>query len=95
MITYDNTKCDKCGLCLTTCHEHCIELTEEGISINHESCSTCTHCIAVCPQQVVSWNHIPSQKIKKELLPTSEQLKEFLKSRRSEFHFVERLTGKF
>jgi NAD-dependent dihydropyrimidine dehydrogenase PreA subunit/nitroreductase len=90
MITYDNAKCTKCGLCLEACHEHCIELTDEGIRIHHDLCSTCTHCIAICPQQAVSWNQVPAQKINRTLLPTSEQIKEFLKSRRSDFYFTNR-----
>lgn len=90
MVTYDNTKCTKCGQCLITCHEHCIFLSDEGIGINYESCSTCTHCIAVCPEQAIGWNNIPSQKINTDILPTSRQIKEFLKSRRSDFHFEDR-----
>lgn len=87
MITYDNSLCDKCGVCLITCHEHCIKLTEGGISIDHEICSTCTHCIAVCHKQAISWNRIPPKRIDRELLPTPQQLREFLQSRRSDFHF--------
>ncbi len=75
---------------MITCHENCIELTDDGIKINYETCSTCTHCIAVCPTQVTSWNHIPSERINTNILPTSAQVKEFLKSRRSDFHFDKR-----
>lgn len=90
MITFDNTKCTKCGLCLITCHEHCIVLHEEGIKIDYETCSTCTHCIAVCPEQAIGWNNIPAQKINRDMLPTNQQIKEFLQSRRSDFHFEDR-----
>ena len=87
MITYDRTKCLKCGLCVQTCHEYCIVLGEEGLRIDHSLCSTCTQCIAICPNQALSWNHIPPARINKEILPSRQQLEEFLKARRSERHF--------
>ncbi|NIM91491.1 MAG: hypothetical protein GTO17_11150 [Candidatus Aminicenantes bacterium] len=87
MITINNAKCNKCGLCIKTCHEYCIELNEEGIGIDYSLCSTCTQCIAVCPNQTLSWNNISPERIDRRILPSSTQLKEFLKARRSERHF--------
>ena len=77
MITYDNKKCKQCGLCIKTCHEYCISLVNGAIKINHDLCSSCTQCIAICPSQALSWNNIPSKKINKDILPSSIQLKEF------------------
>ncbi|KOF55590.1 hypothetical protein AGR56_17055 [Clostridium sp. DMHC 10] len=46
-------------------------------------CSTCTQCIAICPVQALSWDNIESKKINADILPKPEQIKEFLKARRS------------
>jgi len=40
-------------------HEHCMVLVDDTIRINHELCSTCTQCIAICPEQALSWDHVP------------------------------------
>jgi Fe-S-cluster-containing hydrogenase component 2 len=90
MVTYDNSKCMQCALCIKTCHEYCISLTDGGIEIDHHLCSTCTQCIAICPNQALSWNNIPAKKINKDMLPTKAQLREFLKARRSERHFTKK-----
>lgn len=60
---------------------------EQGIEIDFSLCSTCTQCIAICPERALSWNFIPPTKIDKEILPSRIQLKEFLKARRSDRHF--------
>jgi len=68
MVTYDNNKCIQCALCIKTCHEYCITLIENGIDIDHNLCSTCTQCIVICPNQALSWNNIPAEKINKKFL---------------------------
>ena len=50
-------------------------------------CSTCTHCIAICPTQALSWNGQAPKAINPSLLPSNDQFKEFLKARRSDFHY--------
>jgi nitroreductase/NAD-dependent dihydropyrimidine dehydrogenase PreA subunit len=90
MINYEVGKCTRCGSCIKTCHQFCMKMEDTGIKIDYSLCSTCTQCIAVCPSQALSWNGIPSVKVDKNLLPRSEQMKEFFKSRRSIFLFQEK-----
>lgn len=90
MVTIESNKCDQCGLCIKTCHQRCIELDTNGITIDNNLCSKCTHCIAICPQQALSWNQVLPQLIDESLLPTQEQLREFLMARRSAFHYEDR-----
>jgi len=83
MIVADKDKCTGCGLCVKICHEHCMALSDDAVSINHELCSTCTQCIAVCLQQAISWNGVPPVAYDKARLPSPEQLDELFKERRT------------
>lgn len=83
MIVVDKDKCTGCGLCVKICHEHCMALTDDKLSINYELCSTCTQCIAVCPQQALSWDGVGPVAYDKTRLPSPEQLDELLKERRT------------
>jgi nitroreductase len=58
-------------------------LADDGLSINHDLCSTCTQCIAVCPQQALSWDSVPSVPYDNTQLPTLENLDELFKQRRT------------
>ena len=86
-ITLEAIKCSRCGLCATICHEHCIQLAENGPIIVAEFCSTCSQCIAVCPTRALAWNHIPPDRYDRHRLPLPEQLDELFKERRSIRHF--------
>ena len=83
MITVDNTKCIRCGTCDNICHEHCIALTDNTITINHDLCSTCTQCIAICPQQAISWDGVDPVPYDASNLPSPQQIDELLKQRRT------------
>jgi len=89
MIVADKDKCTGCGLCVKICHEHCMVLTDDTISINYELCSTCTQCIAVCPQQAISWDGVPPVAYDETHLPSPEQLDELFKERRTIRFFKE------
>ena len=83
MIIVDTEKCIGCGSCVKICHEECITLVEDIAHISHDLCSTCTQCIAICPQQALSWDHVPPVAYDKARLPSPAQLDELLKERRS------------
>jgi nitroreductase/NAD-dependent dihydropyrimidine dehydrogenase PreA subunit len=83
MIIVNNNKCNSCGLCVQICHEYCIEQNNESIEINYGYCSTCTQCIAVCPSQALTWDNFEPAAFDKEQLPSSSQLDELLKQRRT------------
>ncbi len=82
MITIDNDRCTRCGLCVKICHEHCIAL-DDTLTIDYELCSTCTQCIAVCPEQALTWNHVGPIAFDQTRLPFPEQLDELFKERRT------------
>jgi nitroreductase/NAD-dependent dihydropyrimidine dehydrogenase PreA subunit len=87
MITVDRKKCRGCGLCAEICHEQCIVLggRENGAvaRIDHALCSTCTQCIAICPQRALSWDHVGPVVYNDSRLPTPEELAELFKQRRT------------
>jgi nitroreductase/NAD-dependent dihydropyrimidine dehydrogenase PreA subunit len=90
MIVVDEEKCGGCGLCVEICHEDCMALVEGTARVEHVYCSTCTQCIAICPQRAVSWNGVPPEPHNRDRLPTPEQIDELLKQRRSVRRFKER-----
>jgi ferredoxin len=86
----DPGKCTGCGLCAEICHEHCIGLIDRTATIDYALCSTCTQCIAVCPERALSWNCIPPLPFEAGLLPSVEQLDELLMERRTVRSFTEK-----
>ena len=93
MIIVDKKTCRGCGLCAEICHEGCISLVENGnhrvASVEHELCSTCTQCIAICARQALSWDSVPPVTYDESRLPSAEQLDELLKERRTIRRFKE------
>jgi nitroreductase len=59
------------------------------ICIDYVSCSTCTQCIAACPEQALAWDRIPPTVFDAKRMPTPEQMDELLKQRRTVRHFKE------
>ncbi len=83
MITYSPDACTLCGMCADICHEGCITITRDALSIDHSMCSTCTQCIAVCPQQALAWDHIQPERFSANDLPTPQQMDELFHQRRT------------
>lgn len=83
MITVNEEKCIACRQCENVCHTNSIRIDKNKILIDKFLCSNCTQCIAICPVHVFSWDNIEPQNINSEMLPKPEQIKEFLKQRRS------------
>jgi len=90
-LTVDREKCNSCGLCAVECPGGLIKIADSGafpvlIDGAEDYCIKCGHCVAVCPLGAIA---IPTMKpqncipIRKGLLPSSEQVEHFLKSRRS------------
>ena len=83
MITINQEKCIGCRQCENICHAGSISFSENKFKIDYSTCSTCTQCIAICPVKALSWDYIEAYNINSSILPKSEQIKEFLKERRS------------
>lgn len=90
-LLIDREKCQKDGICVAECPLGIIALEEtEGFPAylpdSQEFCVACGHCVAVCPHGALSLTGMPSgdcHPLQKELLPTPEQVQQFLTSRRS------------
>jgi nitroreductase/NAD-dependent dihydropyrimidine dehydrogenase PreA subunit len=87
----DEAKCKRDGICVEECPRRVIEL-EGGDGFpnvapeNEYYCMMCGHCVAVCPHGAMSLAKMPIEtcpEIQKDLLPSWEQTRHFLRSRRS------------
>ena len=88
-ITIDTDVCKKDGICALVCPKG-IFVQREKLTIPElvaeETCIACGHCVAVCPQNAVQHAEFPAtttRAIQFEQLPTTDQVLELLKSRRS------------
>ena len=88
-ITIDTDVCKKDGICALVCPKG-IFVQREKLTIPEliaeETCIACGHCVAVCPQGVISHSEFPAtttRAIQFEQMPTTDQVLELLKTRRS------------
>lgn len=52
---YDNTKCNKCGLCYIYCPDCSIEQQPDGFyQVNMYYCKGCGICAKECPKDVIT-----------------------------------------
>jgi nitroreductase len=68
---------------MTVCHESCIKVENGSLVIDYRYCSTCSQCIAICPEQALSWNDIPPVSFEKTNYPGPAQIDELLGERRT------------
>ena len=91
LVTVDETKCKRDGICAAECPTRIIVLEgEEGFPViapeREAYCLTCGHCVAVCPHGAMSMAGVAIQdcpEIDKDLQLSWEQAEQFLRSRRS------------
>ncbi|MHB1127577.1 MAG: nitroreductase family protein [Bacillota bacterium] len=91
LITIDESKCKKDGICAAECPTNTIYLKEKGTVPRvsrkaAEFCVDCGHCIAVCPNEAITMEKMlldDCAPIPPGALPSKEQAKLLLKSRRS------------
>ncbi len=97
LFSIDRDKCKRDGLCVKDCPVRIIELTDteafpSPVENAEENCLKCGHCVAICPHGALSLKDMPLDEcppLQKELLPDSEQIKQFLRARRSVRRFRE------
>ena len=90
-VTIDTELCKKDGLCAMICPDAVIQQDEKAtvpkISDEHmEHCIACGQCVAICPQGAISHSEFPATNIRAiqfEQMPTTEQVLQLLKTRRS------------
>ena len=91
VLAVDPDKCNFCGLCAVECRAGIFVIKEkEALPIVDRDaealCINCGHCVAVCPPGAISLETMKPEDctaVRKNLLPTPEQVEHFLKSRRS------------
>ncbi|PKP06177.1 MAG: hydroxyacid dehydrogenase [Bacteroidetes bacterium HGW-Bacteroidetes-5] len=49
----DESKCNKCGLCVINCKSQCIDL--ENQSVDESRCVSCQNCMQVCKRAAISY----------------------------------------
>lgn len=87
LITIDQKKCVRDGICVATCPTQVFEL-KDGLPIPIEGrrCTRCGQCVAGCPQGAISLAGMKPEDcppFKKEMIPDEKQVEYWLRSRRS------------
>jgi len=102
VLTIDETKCEKDGICAAVCPTQIIFLNNGNgmpqIKPGAEQmCLSCGHCVSACPHGALTHDSVDmyeSPPIKKELNINLEQTTQFLRSRRSIRNFSGRAVEK-
>lgn len=103
LLTIDQEKCNKDGLCAVDCPVGIIQMDKEGDGFPVVAtemagyCLECGHCVAICPHGALDNSKVPRgacPEIVKELTVNTEQAVQFLRSRRSVRHYKNRPVAK-
>lgn len=98
LLNVDPSKCKQDGLCAADCPMGIIRFTgkesyPEMPPENEALCIRCGHCVAVCPHGALDHTAVPlaaCTDIDKNLVISSAQAEQFLRSRRSIRHFKDK-----
>jgi ferredoxin len=87
-------KCTACKLCICDCPRSIIELdvATQLPKLTSDNCLQCQHCLAICPTGAISilgFEPENSIAITQNCLPSKQQMKTFVRARRSVRHFVQ------
>jgi nitroreductase/NAD-dependent dihydropyrimidine dehydrogenase PreA subunit len=88
--------CKRDGVCIQSCPAAVFEQTDKTTipEVAHEEyCIACGHCVAICPHEAISHTDFPPgsvRPLRREMIPSSEQVLELLRSRRSTRAFKDR-----
>ncbi|MFA5368274.1 MAG: nitroreductase family protein [Dehalococcoidia bacterium] len=91
IFSIDRDKCDLCGLCAADCPGFVVAMSgDDGFPSpapgGEERCIKCGHCVAICPNGAFNHRLMNAEQcpeIDRVLLPSSQSIEHFLKSRRS------------
>lgn len=90
LISVDQNKCVKCGICAEICPSCILEISSDGpICSWDRGCMACGHCVAICPTGALENTRTPlSEQEKNPMLAfKSEDIYYFLRQRRSVRNF--------
>ncbi len=98
LLNINEDLCQRDGFCVRDCPAGIIQLLEnnglpEIVPDGEGACLECGHCVAVCPHGALSHARIPidhSPAIKEKLCLNEEQAIQFLRSRRSIRHYLDK-----
>ncbi len=90
--------CKKCGSCAMTCPVMVLVQEEKRTvpkidDVQLEACFGCGQCVSICPQGAVSHSRYPDgtvYPIRKEYVPSYEQVRELIQGRRSQRSYKEK-----
>jgi nitroreductase/NAD-dependent dihydropyrimidine dehydrogenase PreA subunit len=91
LFTINQEKCKRDGICVKDCPSQVIILEDKNAFPKptedaEEFCIRCGHCVAICPHDAFNLSSMPlteCQPLQKDLLPRSEAIRQFLRTRRS------------
>jgi len=86
LLTIDESKCVKCGLCVAECPACLLSMGEHGPKCDFDrGCMACGHCVAVCPRGALDNKYTPRDEMLPlpTELPDSKQVYDMLRARRS------------
>ena len=87
LITVNEEKCIKCGLCVEECPLGVLKLETTGPKeVQPDACFACGHCVAICPKEAIDNKKSPlAMQSKIEAFPklNAEEAKNFIIARRS------------
>ena len=94
-ITIDRGKCRKDGLCVRICPKVFTQGEAGGVPevSRPEFCNDCGHCLLICPSGAIThWRlgEIALHEVRKDLLPSFEQVEEMIRTRRSIRNFLDK-----
>ncbi len=49
MLTWDSSKCLRCGMCVGICPFGALKLENGAIVVDHKKCTLCGLCVKACP----------------------------------------------
>jgi nitroreductase/NAD-dependent dihydropyrimidine dehydrogenase PreA subunit len=95
LVTIDPGRCRKDGLCVRICQKVFSQKTKDSVpEIVHEgSCNSCGHCVLICPSGAINQRDCSPEMthpVQSDLLPSYEQVRELIISRRSTRVFQEK-----
>ncbi|AGF55821.1 nitroreductase/NAD-dependent dihydropyrimidine dehydrogenase PreA subunit [Clostridium saccharoperbutylacetonicum] len=87
LITVNEEKCIKCGMCVVECPTGVLKLEADGPKeVNPNACLECGHCVAVCPKEAIDNKKSPlamQNEIGEIKKLDPEEAKNFIRTRRS------------